>query len=187
MTRSPRTRLALAAAVVIAVASALVVALLIGGRDTGPEDPHGHGDGEFGVLGPQPEGADPATAARGGLKATFSWQPATDVSSGQGLVRAKPWLAGQMLADASVPVTGSAVRPPAEWESWRAAGDIVTALVNIDGSSAPERGECLVTATVTQMVQHTDGTSTRWRVLKIAASMTSTEHGWRLANYRVTG
>lgn len=179
-----RTKLVLAVAAVILIAGA--VALLLTARDT---DTGGHtpgGDGEYGTLGPQPQGADAATAAKYGLIAMFSWQPANDYGPGAAMARATPWLTGYLAAEATgSPAPG--IRALPEWTAWRADGDTVTALVTITGTGQPANGESLVTAEVRQIVQHRDNTTTPWRVMTVAASVSDTAAGWKLANYRVTG
>lgn len=181
-----RTRPALIGAAIVAVLAGLAVVLFTAGRDTDTDRRHGN-DGEYGTLGPQPQDSDPATAAKYGLTGMFSWQPVTDYGPGAAMARpgTQQWLTGYLAAEATgAPATG--IRPLPEWAGWRAAADTVTAVVTIDNTGQPKNGECLVTATVKQIVQHTNGTSTPWRVMKITASTVSTDQGWRLANYRVT-
>lgn len=153
--------------------------------DGGPEISAPPRDAEHGLEGPQPETADPATAARHALAAMFSWQPAVDPSPGQGLVRARPWLTGQLADQADAPLA-TGVRPLPDWAAWRNSRDVVTATVAADQISDTDDGECVVTATVTQIVQHTDGSSTRYRVMTVSAAMQHTENGWRMSSYRLT-
>lgn len=186
MVPTGRARLVLViAAVVVLLAGAIVLALA--GRDTGGTDSHGPGgDGEYGTLGPQPEGADPATATKYALVAMFSWQPVTDYGPGAAMARATPWLTGYLATEATAP-PATGIRPLAEWSGWREAKDIVVALVTVTGVGQPTGGECVVTAEVRQIVQHTSNTTTPWRTMTVSASVSKTATGWKMANYRVTG
>ncbi len=174
-------------AVVAALAAACVVVLVVLGRDDERGD-HDHlgGDGHAHVEGPTPSGADAGSAAKYGLTAMFSWRPVEDISTGQGLARAKPWLAEPLLGQADAP-PATGIRPIPQWSGWRASADVVTASVEIDDVGAAEQGERRVTATVTQTVLHVDGSSTPYSVMHVAAAVVETPDGWRLSNYRVTG
>ncbi|MEV0766514.1 hypothetical protein [Nocardia sp. NPDC050435] len=179
-TRARGLWLALGAAAII-VAGVLAFALTTGGSEE-----HSHGT-DHGPLGPTPESAEAGAAAKYALTAMFSWQPATDASPGAGLTRAAPWLTGHLAAEAAAP-PATGIRPLAEWAGWRAAGDIVTALVTVTATSPPTGGQATAAAQVRQLVQHRDNTtSTPWRDLTVTATLTETPEGWRLSSYTVTG
>ncbi|WP_330185941.1 hypothetical protein OHB26_38770 (plasmid) [Nocardia sp. NBC_01503] len=187
MATTPRQRIALAAVAAVVIAAGL--ALVLTNSHHGESGDTRGGDAAATSLGPQPDGADPATAAKYALAAMFSWQPAHDSDPGQGLTRATPWLTGELAAEATATAPATGVRPLRDWAGWATAADVVTALVTITGTGAPEHGQCLVTAQVQQIVLHRNGTRdpTPWRLMTIAASVSDTPAGWRLANYRVTG
>lgn len=175
--------------IVLAVAligvGAVTVISHLHGDEPAVTDPHEHGDGEFDIHGPQPADASPQTAATMALTSMFSWQPVIDDGPGAGLVRAKDWVTGKLATEATAP-GASGIRPLADWEAWRASRDVIRAQVSIDGTTLPDGGECLVTATITQTVLHTDGTQTRYgQPFTVAAAMADSGHGWRLASYRV--
>lgn len=174
----------LAALAALAVAGG-AVALLTHHDTSGPTTgQHAPGDADSGPHGPQPEGADAITAAQQALTAMFSWQPVSDASTGAGLVRAKPYLTGQLLDAANgTPATG--VRALPEWAAWRESKDVVEATVTDVKASPAQDGQALVTATVTQNVRHRDNSSTRYQVMTVSAAMVHTDAGWRMASWRM--
>ncbi|MGW6728755.1 hypothetical protein ACWF9G_22885 [Nocardia sp. NPDC055029] len=182
--RTWTTRLAVSAA----AATTAVTMLLAGcGGGTDPNEHHHEpGDAHVHIEGPTPETADAGTAARMALTAMFSWQPKNDASTGAGLTRAKPWLTGSLATSADAP-PATGVRPLAEWEAWRASGDVITAVVTVDRVDTDGDNQALVQATVTQTVQHTDGSATPYRVLRVAVATDHTTTGWRTSSYRITG
>ncbi|MBL1080071.1 hypothetical protein JK358_37310 [Nocardia sp. 2] len=182
-----RTRL-LAAILGTAALVLAVTALLWSGalRGSGHEDdPHTGSDSSFDVHGPVPDGAGPTLAAEHGLAALFTWQPVTDASPGAAVTRALPWLTGTLAAAAG---GGPApeVRTLPEWARWRDAADIVVASATATGTRDCDARTCAVSVRLTQTVQHTDQSTSPYRVLTITAATVSTPHGWRLTDYRVT-
>lgn len=170
------------------VAAVVVTATLVVGErtDPAPATPqHQPGDADHDLRGPQPEGAAPQLAAEQALTAMFSWQPAADATSGAALTRARAWLTGE-LARAASGAPASGVREPPQWSAWRRSEDVISASARADVVSDCRADQCTVTTTVTQIVLHRDGTTTPYRTLTISAFTASTEHGWRLADYRVT-
>lgn len=182
MTR--RTLIVLGLAVT-ALLAAIVVMVISRDGDTG-DGGHLGGDSEFDIHGPTPQNATAPIAAEQALATMFSWQPRHDASPGVAVTRAKPWLSGELAADAdSPPATG--IRTLPQWAGWREAGDIVVGSAHAITDCTPVAGHCLVKVTLTQTVLHTDGTSTPWRVLAVDATTADTPNGWRLSAYRITG
>lgn len=183
MTVTRRTWL-LVLSVLSAVAVAVTVVVSVS-RDTPGGEQHGPGDAEHGIEGPMPEGADAHTAAVHALTAMFSWQPVVDESPGAGLVRARPWLTGELAATAdSSPGATSGVRPLPDWQAWRESRDVIRAAVTEPTvTTTAVDGECLVAATVTQTVHHLDNTRTPYRRMTVSAVMRDTGNGWRLAHF----
>ena len=178
-----RLYISILVSVLIGVGAVVVIDQLVG-DEPAVTSPHEHGDGEFDIHGPQPANATPDVAAQMALTAMFSWQPVTDASPGAGLTRAKEWLTGNLAAEANAPAA-TGIRQLPDWEAWRASRDVIRAQVSIDGQTGPEDGQCLVTATVTQTVLHTDGTQTRYgQPFTVSAAVTDSGHGWRMASYR---
>ncbi|MGW4356841.1 hypothetical protein ACWELJ_32635 [Nocardia sp. NPDC004582] len=176
--------------IVLAVLATLAVAggaaaLLTHHSTSGPSTgQHAPGDADSGLHGPRPDGVDAATAAQLALTAMFSWQPVSDASTGAGLVRAKPYLTGQLL-DAANGTVAPQVRPLPEWAAWRESKDVIEATVTNFKLSPIEGGECVVTATVTQNVRHLDNSTTRYKKLDVSAAMRKTDAGWRMASWRL--
>ncbi|TDP31591.1 hypothetical protein [Nocardia ignorata] len=178
-------RLSLAAVTVgiAAVVIALTTVLTGGADDPGPTSDT-HTPNAARVEGPEPEGADAVTVAQMGLAAMFSWQPRVDPGPGVGLVRAAPWLTGELAAAArNGPAIGLAPLP--EWAGWRASNDIVTALVDTGQAEAGGSGPT-VAASVTQQVLHRDGSTTMYRRMRVRVTVTETSQGWRMSSYRIT-
>lgn len=179
-------RLSLAAVTVgiAAVAIALTTVLTGGADDPGPTSDT-HTPGAAHVEGPEPEDADAVTATQMGLAAMFSWQPRTDPGPGAGLVRAAPWLTGELAAAAAGNGPAIELAPLPEWAGWRDSNDIISALVDAEqpetGGSGPS-----VAATVTQQVLHHDGSTTMYRRMRVTVTVTETPQGWRMSSYRIT-
>ncbi|MFF0546619.1 MULTISPECIES: hypothetical protein [Nocardia] len=173
------------AAVTFGVAAVLIAltTVLVGCAEDPRPASGTHTPGAAHVEGPEPEGADAVTAIQMGLAAMFSWQPRTDPGPGAGLVRAAPWLTGELAASASSgPASGLAPLP--EWPGWRDSNDIVTAL--IDTEQATTGGPAAtVAATVIQQVLHQDGSTTVYRRMQVTVTAAETPQGWRMSSYRI--
>ncbi|WP_028478736.1 hypothetical protein [Nocardia sp. CNY236] len=136
------------------------------------------------AYGPQPHNATASQAAEHALVAMFTWRPASDVSAGMALSRAKPWLAAPLVEAADSAPAGGAREVP-EWALWRRAADVVAAHARAQQTSDCDQQRCTVDATVTQTVLHIDGTSTPYRVMQVRAWTRHTSEGWRMAGYRL--
>ncbi|MEV0336920.1 hypothetical protein [Nocardia sp. NPDC050717] len=167
------------AAVLIALAT-----VLLNGADEPGHVPDTHTPGVAHVEGPNPEGANALTVTQMGLAAMFCWQPRVDPGPGAGLVRAAPWLTGELAASASSGPAIGLVQLP-EWAGWRDSNDIVTALVDAE-QAKPDGSGTTVAATVTQQVLHHDGFTTIYRRMQVTVTVTSTPQGWRMSSYRIT-
>ncbi|MBF6212166.1 hypothetical protein IU487_14100 [Nocardia puris] len=179
-------RLSLAGATV-GVAAVLIVltTVLTGGTEDPRSAPDTHTPGAAHVEGPEPEGADAVTVTQMGLAAMFSWQPRADPGPGAGLVRAAPWLTGELAAAAEGNGPEKGLAPLPEWASWRDSNDIVTALVDAEQAETGGSGPT-VAATVTQQVLHHDGSTTMYRRIRVTVTVTETPQGWRMSSYRIT-
>lgn len=180
---SQRTRTAvIAAAIVAAIALISAVVLVVTLAGSSSDQQHGGRDDSGHVDGPTPGNADAATATQQALSAMFSWQPKNDSSPGAAATRALPWLGGELAASANTP-PATGMRELPEWAAWRAAGDIVSASVLVTDNVDTTPGRAVCEAVVTQTVLHRDGTSTRYRQLKVRAVLESTSDGWRMTEY----
>lgn len=177
--------------VVVAVFAALAVVLSGCGGDgsdepsPGPSAGNDHGHELPGP--PDPATAGPDVVAAQALSMMFTWQPVTDPSSGEGVRRAAPWLGGELAAAASSTVTATVARPDPRWESWRRSGDVVTATADVDAGHIPDSPSTAVRlVTVRQKVLHADGDTTPLNPMRVEATLTHTDRGWRLTAYTVT-
>ena len=167
---------------------ALVVALALsacGGDSPDPQpDSHASGHDHSHELptgdGPQP-GASPDESATEALQRIYSWEPATDADSGDGMRRAVPWLSGA-LRTVATRAHDHTVRALPEWQQWRTNHDIVTAAVKVT-ARADRPGDLDVgrRALVTQDVMHADGTSTQWRLMTFDIALSrDDDRCWRM-------
>ena len=173
---------------VAAVCTAAAVALAGCGSDTSSSDRHGHQGSDahevIEPLSPQQIGAnDTAITAMGMI---LSWQPAIDDSKTDALIRATPYLGGDLLAVAE---SGSRadVRPDADWQQWAAAKDAVTAVcAHSDTTPVAPAGMRTVVIDVicTQTVLHASGQTTRLTPQLWRTTITRTDDGWRLTDFR---
>ncbi|GAB2554676.1 hypothetical protein [Nocardia heshunensis] len=138
----------------------------------------------LGPGGPTPAEAGAQTAAEQALTAVFTWQPVTDTSTGEGLLRAKPWLTGQLLAAADTPDDPGGRAVP-QWAIWRDAADVITATAQASELTTQPDGTALVQVDVVQTLLHRDGLSSRYRRMTIAATTALTPAGWRMSAFTV--
>ena len=177
---------------VLAVLAALMVILAGCGGDTTPGDPDpspssGHDHGHELPGPPDPATAGPDVVASQALSMMFTWQPVTDPSSGAALRRAAPWLGGDLAAAASSPSTAAPERPDPRWDSWRRSGDVVTATADVDAGHIPDTPTTAVRlVTVRQQTLHADGDTTPLTPMRVEATLSRTDSGWRLIAFTVT-
>jgi len=172
---------------IAAVCTAAAVAVAGCGSDTAEEHHVHEGSDAHEVIEPlSPQQIDADDTAITAMQMVLSWQPAIDESKTDALIRATPYLGGDLLAVAESGNRAD-VRPDADWQQWAAAKDAVTAVcAHSDTTPAAPAGMRTVVIDVicTQTVLHTSGRSTRltpqlWRTTTIR-----TDDGWRLTDYR---
>ncbi|MFI7166921.1 hypothetical protein ACIBM3_31150 [Rhodococcus erythropolis] len=120
-------------------------------------------------------------AARQAMTAMWSWQPAVDASTADGLTRAWPWFSDSLVA--STLSTAKPERGPGwQWEQWRSEGTRVLADVSIGCSGCPpdEPDRISRVATIHQTAIKTDGTSKPGDTVTIWLTMTREPAGWRV-------
>lgn len=166
---------------------ALVVALMFSACSGDSPDPHSdvHADGHDHSHdlptgdGPTPDASADESATEA-LQRIYSWEPATDADSGDGMRRAVPWLSGALR---TVATRGDdTVRALPEWQQWRTNHDIVTAAVKVTARADPP-GDLDVErrALVTQDVMHADGTATPWRLMTFDIALSrDDDQRWRM-------
>lgn len=172
-----------AAAVTLTAAAAIALAGC--GSDSG-DAPHTGTDDHAAINPLSPQEIDADQTAITAMQMILSWQPAIDASKGDALVRAKPWLGGDLLAAAEEGKSVS-IRPDRDWQQWAAAKDALTAnCARSDTTPAAPAGMRTVVIDVTcrQSVLHATGQSTPRTPETWRATVTRTDDGWRLTDYR---
>lgn len=122
----------------------------------------------------------PATVFTEALTAIFTWEPVTQASPTDALAGAKKYLTGKALADAE---STARVRTSADWSAWRANQDIVTAVVGKPEVVEHPDGTASARATLTQIVQHLDGTTTPYTRSTASAQLLRVGPTWKLSTY----
>lgn len=172
---------------VAAVCTAAAVAVAGCGSDTAEEHHVHEGSDDHQVIEPlSPQQIDADDTAITAMQMILSWQPTIDDSKTDALIRAMPYLGGDLLAVAE---SGSRadVRPDADWQQWAAAKDAVTAVcAHSDTTPAAPAGMRTVVIDVicTQTVLHASGQTTRLTPQLWRTTITRTDDGWRLTDYR---
>ncbi len=167
----------------------LVVALVMsacgGSSDPQPDthdDHSGHDHSHELPIGdgPQPDASADESATEA-LHRIYSWEPATDRDSGDGMRRAVPWLSGA-LRTVATRNHDDTVRALPEWQQWRTNRDIVTAAVKVTArTDRPGALDVERRALVTQDVMHANGTSTPWRLMTFDIALSrDDDQRWRM-------
>ncbi|WKK14694.1 hypothetical protein QYN14_26360 (plasmid) [Rhodococcus ruber] len=172
---------------IAAVYTAAAVALAGCGSDT-PDDQHTPaGSDDHQVIEPlSPQQIDADQTAITAMGMILSWQPAVDESKTDALIRATAYLGGDLLAVAESG-TRAEVRPDADWQQWAASKDAVAATcVRAASTPAAPAGmrTVVIDLTCTQTVLHASGRSTRLTPQLWRTTVTRTDDGWRLTDYR---
>ena len=172
---------------IAAVCTAAAVAGAGCGSDTAEEHHVHEGSDDHQVIEPlSPQQLDADDTAITAMQMVLSWQPAIDESKTDALIRATPYLGGDLLAVAE-PGNRADVRPDANWQHWAAGKDAVTAVcAHSDTTPAAPAGMRTVVIDVicTQTVLHTSGRSTRLTPQLWRTTTVRTDDGWRLTDYR---
>nr|ARX60607.1 putative membrane protein [Prescottella equi] len=169
----------------VALTAATAIALAGCGSDS-DNAPHTGTDDHAAITPLSPQEIDADQTAITAMQTILSWQPAVDDSKGDVLVRAKPWLGGDLLAAAEEGKSVS-LRPDRDWQQWAADKDALTAnCVRADTTPAAPAGMRTVVIDVTcrQTVLHASGQSTRLTPETWRTTVTRTDDGWRMTDYR---
>ncbi len=184
--KGPAVRIARGTIAAVCTAAAVAVAGC-GSIDPAGEQHVHEGSDDHQMIEPlSPQQIDADQTAITAMQMVLSWQPAIDESKADALIRATPYLGGDLLAVAE---SGSRadVRPDADWQQWAASKDAVAATcVRADSTPAAPAGMRTVVIDVicTQTVLHASGRSTRLTPQLWRTTTVRTDDGWRLTDYR---
>ncbi len=184
--KGPAVRIARGTIAAVCPAAAVAVAGC-GSIDPAGEQHVYEGSDDHQMIEPlSPQQIDADQTAITAMQMVLSWQPAIDESKADALIRATPYLGGDLLAVAE---SGSRadVRPDADWQQWAASKDAVAATcVRADSTPAAPAGMRTVVIDVicTQTVLHASGRSTRLTPQLWRTTIVRTDDGWRLTDYR---
>lgn len=188
-----RTALTIVAAGIVAATVVLGIALwalwpdrTTEHHDTAPSHSehadHDHGsDHDHAITDPlAPDNATITAATEQAFRAMFTWQPVSDNSPGDAVLRARPWLGGE-LADTSGRDTN--VRLPADWQAWRQSGDLITATAAVTDEVSTTGTTAVRSVRVVQNVMRPTGETVPYAAFTARAELTRTDGGWRVTAY----
>ncbi|WP_330766998.1 hypothetical protein [Rhodococcus sp. M8-35] len=172
----------------VTVAAVCTAAAVAGcGSDTTGDQHAREGSDDHQVIEPlSPRQIDADDTAITAMGMVLSWQPAIDESKADALIRATAYLGGDLLAVAESG-TRAEVRPDADWQQWAASKDALSATcVRADSTPVAPKGmrTVVLDVTCTQTVLHAGGRSTRLTPQTWRTTVTRTDAGWRLTDYR---
>lgn len=169
---------------------AVTTAVLAGcGASGGDVDSEHVGSDDHAEIDPyDPTHLDEVGTATTAMQVILSWQPAVDESKSDALRRARPWLAGNLLDTVDNDGGGvTGVRPDRDWVAWKESGDALTASCS-KAESTPAAPEGMRTVVIDvscrQTVLHAAGSSTNLAGQTWRTTVTRTENGWRLTDFR---
>lgn len=173
----------------IVATTAVVVALGVAGCGGSESEPHPEGSDTHVHIDPlDPDTLPPEKVAETAMNAILSWQPAADTSKADAVRRARPWLGGDLAAQAATPAPApTGMRPDAKWEAWSRSKDSLTAACTVaDDTPAHPDGmrTVIVDVRCRQTVLHTTGSSTTLAAERWRTTVTATDDGWRLTDFR---
>ncbi|MGW4482102.1 hypothetical protein [Rhodococcus triatomae] len=171
------------AAVAVAAATAALAGCSGGSSDN---TSHTGTDSHTAINPLAPHDLDANRTATTAMQTILSWQPAIDDSKADALVRATPWLGGDLLTTVEDGQRAT-VRPDREWQRWAAAKDALSAsCVRSDTTPAAPDGmrTLVIDVTCRHTVLHATGQSTPLTPETWRTTVTRTDAGWRLTDYR---
>lgn len=154
----------------------------------GGDGEHGGSDDHAHIDPYDPAHLDEVGTATTAMEAILSWQPAVDESKSDALRRARPWLAGDLAATVDNDNGGATgIRPDRDWSAWKESGDALTAsCTKAESTPAAPEGMRTVVIDVScrQTVLHAAGSSTNLAAQTWRTTITRTDDGWRLTDFR---
>ena len=154
----------------------------------GGDGEHGGSDDHVHIDPYDPAHLDEVSTATTAMEAILSWQPAVDESKSDALRRARPWLAGDLAATVDNDNGGATgIRPDRDWSAWKESGDALTAsCTKAESTPAAPEGMRTVVIDVScrQTVLHAAGSSTNLAAQTWRTTITRTDDGWRLTDFR---
>ena len=161
-----------------ATALAVVLTLATAAACSESDPPTAHDD--YGTVTPGvPDAGSVDQVFTQALSTIYSWQPTSDRSPTDALIRAKGFLTGDALRAAE---SDGVVRPSAEWGAWARSGDVVTVAIANAHTIDRVGGAATGSAVVTQTVLHRDGSTTPYATFTVTAELRD-QGGWKLATY----
>lgn len=171
------------------IAGALSGTLVLAGCGSPRDEDEPSGSDDHAHIDPlDPTALDADGTAVTAMQAVLSWQPAVDASKSDALRRARPWLGGDLAATVDNDTTAATgLRPDREWLAWKQAGDALTASCT-KADSTPPAPEGMRTVVIDvscrQTVLHAAGSSTPLPAQTWRTTITRTDDGWRLSDFR---
>lgn len=171
-----------------AVIASTAVLAGCGSSNGGGDGEHGGSDDHVHIDPYDPAHLDEVGTATTAMQVILSWQPGVDESKSDALRRARPWLAGNLLDTVDNDGGGvTGVRPDRDWVAWKESGDALTASCS-KAESTPAAPEGMRTVVIDvscrQTVLHAAGSSTNLAGQTWRTTVTRTENGWRLTDFR---
>lgn len=131
-----------------------------------------------------PIGTEPAAVAVAVMSGVFTWQPAVQDSTWEALHSQQDHLTGPMATAAAQPPT-PAPNPLPEWAAWSRSGDVVTAVVRLNGDPTIDADTATVPVTISQTVQHSDGDTTSYTHYAANVTLAQQSGAWKVSNYQL--
>lgn len=154
-----------------------------GDENADRQNSHSGRDVHSTAPGPQPTDQDPGQVATAWLQIVYAWEPVTDTSPTDALIRARALATGTLAAEQ--PPTATVRNTLPQWSAWRSSGDIITATVADPDVTTVDDTNAVVRATVTQTVLHSDGDTTPWEKLEVTVTLQKTLAGlWKVSDSR---
>lgn len=162
--------------IVAAAGIAIILTLVFGGTD--PAEQPGTDAGH--II--DPIGTEPADIAITAMSGIFTWQPAVQDSTWDALHSQQHYLTGAIATAAAAPPEP----PPAPlsgWAAWARSNDTITAVVQPDGEPNINGHNATVPVTISQTVQHADGSSTPYTTYTATIELNNGSGSWEVSNY----
>jgi hypothetical protein len=168
----------------IGIVGTIVVAALIVFAFRGSETPPPPATDAGIAIDPSP--TDPAGVATSVMSGVYTWQPAVQDSPWDALHAQRDNLSGQMATAAATP-PDPMPQPIPEWAAWSRGNDTVTSIVRPAGETAVAGDTATVPVTISQTVQHKDGSITPYLTLSATVHLENRSDTWTVSMYRLTG
>lgn len=129
-----------------------------------------------------PENANIDAATEQAFRTMFTWQPVSDSSPGDAVLRAQPWLGGKLAAASG---RDTDVRPPSDWQAWKRSGDLVSATAAVTDTISTTGTRAVRHVAVVQSVMRPTGDTTAYATFTVRAELSHANNGWRVTTFTV--